>query len=318
MFRSVKGLKPFFWRRTIKNTRRDIFSSSKIAAQKYAGFALTRFAVPVWSNYNKGGTVLSIKSDLASEIIDGISEENLPKKRFHRFGGVDITEIEIAPGKMEELFSRPAGKYITMEAESILDPTKDGDGEIAALAAELSSLLPKKGTVLAVGIGNEELTADSLGAKAIGMMTAGSFLGRRLCCLSTGVCGKTGFSPPEMINSVIAMTKPAALILIDALAAEDISHIGKTVQLTNGGICPGSGAGRERFELSEKTLGVPAVCVGLPTVAAFPAPAEKNPLLVAPCGIDVTVKRGARLIALAAELAVFPALGLDVIKELSY
>ena len=208
MFRSVKGLKPFFWRRTIKNTRRDIFSSSKIAAQKYAGFALTRFAVPVWSNYNKGGTVLSIKSDLASEIIDGISEENLPKKRFHRFGGVDITEIEIAPGKMEELFSRPAGKYITMEAESILDPTKDGDGEIAALAAELSSLLPKKGTVLAVGIGNEELAADSLGAKAIGMMTAGSFLGRRLCCLSTGVCGKTGFSPPEMISSVIAMTKP--------------------------------------------------------------------------------------------------------------
>ena len=33
---------------------------------------------------------------------------------------------------------------------------------------------------------------------------------------------------------------------------------------------------------------------------------------------DVTVRRAARLIALAAELAVFPALGLESLKELSY
>lgn len=261
---------------------------------------------------------LSIKSDLASEIIKGISKENLPKIKYHRFGSVDITKIEIENESQSKAAFRPCGKYISIEAESVLDPTANSDEEIAAIAVELSALLPEQGTVLAVGIGNEALAADSLGAAAISAMCAGSFFGRRLCCLSTGVCGKTGFSPLEMISSVIEMTKPAAVVLIDALAAEHISHIGKTVQLTDAGICPGSGAGREKFELSAAVLGVPAIAVGMPTVIGYPAQEQGKTMLVAPCDIDVTVKRAARLIALGIELAVFPALGLDTLKELSY
>ena len=208
-----------------------------------------------------------------------------------------------------------------MEAESILGPTANSDEEIAAIAAELAALLPRRGTVLAVGIGNEALTADSLGAAAIAAMCAGSFLGRRLCCLSTGVCGKTGFSPLEMIKSVIELTSPAAVVLVDALAAEYISHIGRTVQLTDAGICPGSGVGREQFELSAAVLGVPTVAVGMPTVIGYTAnggAADGKTVFVTPCDIDVTVKRAARLIALAVELAIFPELGLDTLKEMSY
>ena len=178
--------------------------------------------------------------------------------------------------------------------------------------------MPEKGTVLAVGIGNESLAADSLGAKTVAAMCAGSFFDRRLCCLSTGVCGRTGFSPLEMINSVIEMTKPAAVILIDALAAEDISHIGKTVQITDAGICPGSGVGREKFELSSAVLKIPTIAIGMPTVISYPSPHKEKTVFVTPCDIDVTVRRAARLIALAAELAVFPALGLESLKELSY
>ena len=264
---------------------------------------------------------MSIKSDLASEIIEGISEKNLPKIKYHRFGNVDITRIEISAGEQARATCRPAGKYISVEAESVLDPTVNSDEEIAALAAELAALLPRHGTVLAVGVGNEALAADSLGAAAISAMCAGSFLGRRLCCLSTGVCGKTGFSPLEMIKSVIDLTSPAAVVLVGALAAEHISHIGRTVQLTDAGICPGSGVGREQFELSAAVLGVPTVAVGMPTVIGYAESggAEDGKIIfVAPCDIDVTVKRAARLIALAVELAVFPELGLETLKEMSY
>ena len=236
---------------------------------------------------------MSIKSDLASEIIKEISEKNLPKIKYHRFGNVDITRIEISAGEQARAACCPAGKYISVEAES----------------------------VLAVGVGNEALAADSLGAAAISAMCAGSFLGRRLCCLSTGVCGKTGFSPLEMIKSVIELTSPAAVVLVDALAAEHISHIGRTVQLTDAGICPGSGVGREQFELSAAVLGVPTVAVGMPTVIGYAenGGAEDGKIIfVAPCDIDVTVKRAARLIALAVELAVFPELGLETLKEMSY
>ena len=261
---------------------------------------------------------MSIKSDLASEIIEGISEKDLPEIKYHRFGGIDVTKIEIAKGSQERAARRPAGKYISIEAESILDPTANSDEEIAAIAAELSALLPEKGTVLAVGIGNESLAADSLGAKTVAAMCTGSFFDRRLCCLSTDFCGRTGFSPLEMINSVIEMTKPAAVILIDALAAEDISHIGKTVQITDAGICPGSGVGREKFELSSAVLKIPTIAIGMPTVISYPSPHKEKTVFVTPCDIDVTVRRAARLIALAAELAVFPALGLESLKELSY
>lgn len=270
---------------------------------------------------------MSIKSDLASEIIEGISGKNLPKTEYHRFGGVDITRIEISSGEQARAACRPAGRYISVEAESVLDPTANSDEEIAAIAAELAALLPRQGTVLAVGIGNEALTADSLGAAAVSAMCAGSFFGRRLCCLSTGVCGKTGFSPLEMIKSVIEMTSPAAVVLVDALAAEHISHIGRTVQLTNAGICPGSGVGRQQPELSAAVLGVPTVAVGMPTVTGYAVngrrrgaeeePADGKAVFVAPCDIDITVKRAARLIALATELAVFPKLGLETLKEMS-
>lgn len=264
---------------------------------------------------------MSIKSDLASEIIEEISGKNLPKIKYHRFGNVDITRIEISAGEQARATCRPAGKYISVEAESVLDPTVNSDEEIAALAAELAALLPRHGTVLAVGVGNEALAADSLGAAAISAMCAGSFLGRRLCCLSTGVCGKTGFSPLEMIKSVIELTSPAAVVLVDALAAEHISHIGRTVQLTDAGICPGSGVGREQFELSAAVLGVPTVAVGMPTVIGYAESGgaeDGKTIFVAPCDIDVTVKRAARLIALAVELAVFPELGIETLKEMSY
>lgn len=261
---------------------------------------------------------MSIKSDLASEIIKGISEKNLPTAEYHRFESVDITKIRISSGAQEKATGRPAGIYTSVEAESILNPSANSDCEIRAIAAELAAMLPKEGTVLAVGIGNESLVADSLGAKAVAALTVGSFLKRRLCCLSAGVCGKTGFSPLEMILSVIKIVKPAAIILIDALAAEDIEHIGRTVQITDAGICPGSGVGKENYELSDKVFNIPTLCIGLPSVISYPVKANGKTVFVSPCDIDITIKRGARLIALSIELAVFPALGLETVKELSY
>ena len=77
----------------------------------------------------------------------------------------------------------------------------------------------------------------------------------------------------------------------------------------------------EQFELSAAVLGVPTVAVGMPTVIGYAENdgAEDGKIIfVAPCDIDVTVKRAARLIALAVELAVFPELGLETLKEMSY
>lgn len=53
---------------------------------------------------------------------------------------------------------------------------------------------------------------------------------------------------------------------MDALAARSTGRINRTVQLSDGGISPGSGIGNRRDALSRETLGVPVVAVGVPMV----------------------------------------------------
>ena len=56
------------------------------------------------------------------------------------------------------------------------------------------------------------------------------------------------------------------LIVIDALASRSIERISSTIQLSDTGIVPGAGVGNTRKELSKKTLGIPVVAIGIPTV----------------------------------------------------
>ena len=59
---------------------------------------------------------------------------------------------------------------------------------------------------------------------------------------------------------------PKMLIVIDALASRSIERISSTIQLSDTGIVPGAGVGNTRKELSKKTLGIPVIAIGIPTV----------------------------------------------------
>ena len=54
--------------------------------------------------------------------------------------------------------------------------------------------------------------------------------------------------------------------MIDALLARGVNRLCTTIQITDTGISPGAGVGNRRKELSEKTLGVPVIAIGVPTV----------------------------------------------------
>ena len=88
---------------------------------------------------------MSIKTDLAGEIIDGLSEKNLPKRKFHSFGGVDVAEIRINSDEAK-LIGKPEGTYFTIEAES-LTGGMDSESEIIAIAEALRKLLPESGDI---------------------------------------------------------------------------------------------------------------------------------------------------------------------------
>lgn len=77
---------------------------------------------------------------------------------------------------------------------------------------------------------------------------------------------KTGMETAEIISGVVKETQPDVLIVVDALAARSTRRLNRTIQITNTGIQPGSGVGNHRNALTEETLGVPVIAIGIPTV----------------------------------------------------
>ena len=68
------------------------------------------------------------------------------------------------------------------------------------------------------------------------------------------------------MNGIIENIKPKLIIIIDALASRSIDRISSTIQISDTGIVPGAGVGNTRKEISQKTLGVPVIAIGVPTV----------------------------------------------------
>ena len=89
---------------------------------------------------------------------------------------------------------------------------------------------------------------------------------RPISAIAPGVLGTTGIETLEIIKGVVDNVNPKLLIVIDALASRSIERISSTIQLSDTGIVPGGGVGNTRKELSEETLGIPVVALGIPTV----------------------------------------------------
>ena len=134
----------------------------------------------------------------------------------------------------------------------------------------LRLLLPPKGEILVLGLGNRHMTADALGDRVVSGVLVTRHLReprlRSVCAVSPGVLGVTGVETAELALGLTERLKPAAVLVIDALAAMDTSRIGATIQLTDTGIHPGSGVGNHRAGITSETLHVPVIAVGIPMV----------------------------------------------------
>ncbi len=285
---------------------------------------------------------MNVRTDLALEKEEFItdSENTGIKKRKKQTEKTEVTEIEIVSSDGERAIGKPKGRYITVEMSEFSYDSEILDDRLKSLTAEIKRLLPDgESPVLVAGIGNENITPDALGPLCAKSIFSTRHIDNKLayeigfkslhpvCTLATGVLGQTGIETGEIIKSVVSSISPRAVILVDALAAASLSRLGRTVQITDTGITPGSGVGNSRAEISEKTLGVPVIAIGVPTVvdavtlarditenAEFENTAEnaKN-MMVTPREIDVMVKRAAKLIALSINCALQPEIEPDIL-----
>ena len=131
-------------------------------------------------------------------------------------------------------------------------------------------MLPPKGDVLVLGLGNRRMTADALGDRVVSGILVTRHMQedslRGVCAMSPGVLGITGVETAELALGLVERLKPAAVLVVDALAAMETSHIGTTIQLTDTGIHPGSGVGNHRMGITQETMHVPVIAMGIPMV----------------------------------------------------
>ena len=233
--------------------------------------------------------MMNVRTDLAVEAKEIYEIENKSKNlgsipgveiKEHLENDIKVTDVKILNEAGEKALNKMIGRYITIDIPSF---THYDSGTMEAVSVVISSALSEiikikpHMTTLVVGLGNWNVTPDALGPKVISNIMITRHLRqlipdrideriRPVCAISPGVMGITGIETGEIIRGVVEKTKPDFIICIDALASRKMDRVNSTIQIGNTGISPGSGVGNKRMELSEKTLGVPVIAIGVPTV----------------------------------------------------
>ncbi|MFD1705465.1 GPR endopeptidase [Siminovitchia sediminis] len=235
----------------------------------------------------------SIRTDLAKEALEiAVDQKAVKKGQKREINGVIIEEriqddvqissVHITP-EGEQQIGKKSGHYLTLEVQGIRSQDSVLQQKVQEIfAAEFSRFLsmlgiPKQASCLIVGLGNWNVTPDSLGPLVCENIIVTRHLFeldghtveegyRPVSSITPGVMGLTGIETSDIIYGVSGQAKPDFIIAIDALASRSIERVNATIQISDTGIHPGSGVGNKRKELSQKTLGIPVISIGVPTV----------------------------------------------------
>lgn len=267
------------------------------------------------NHINSYGTDLACERQRADLNVPGISYERDESVPF-------IWErMEISSREGEAAIGRPRGYYDTLTMER-MDLLGEEDAEDASneIAKELCRMFDKCGItpsrILVVGLGNSSLTPDSVGPRTAELINAtmhirydDSELFRELECseiavIIPGVTAKTGLEAADTVSAICDGIEPDAVIAIDSIASRSATRLGTTIQISSTGIFPGSGMGNRRKPIGERTLGIPVIAIGVPTVinsVFFSDENSKNEehsdMFVAPKDIDAIVTVSAKIIS---------------------
>lgn len=253
---------------------------------------------------------------------------------------IKITTVKILTENGAKVMRKPVGTYITMEAPNMTLPDEEYQmgiaEELAKYLKELLQVEKRDYTALVVGLGNRNVTPDALGPQVVddlrvtrhiikeyGKYAMADEDAHMVSAIAPGVMAQTGMESSEIVKGIASEVKPDFVIAIDALAARNTKRLNRTIQIADTGINPGSGVGNHREGITEETLGIPVIAIGVPTVVSAATivrdtmesmmtdwePEEKNKtfdsliaphlhgMFVTPKDIDDTIQRLSRIIS---------------------
>lgn len=273
-------------------------------------------------------------SDLAAECRELVPDCDGLQEYEENIGSVTVKTLHIKTDSAAGRIGRNKGRYATLEISSSLSGNINDLAE--AIKQTALKMLPENPkTLLVAGLGNRSITPDAIGPLAAARIIATRHISESLAekiglaemesvaVIAPGVLGQTGIETAEIVKALAKVVSASCVIVIDALTAASVTRLCNTVQITDSGIHPGSGVGNKRGEISEKTLGVPCIAIGVPTVvnaATLIGEATGNSgydapeMIVTPKDIDSITDTLSEIIALGVNLALHPDMPPDAIR----
>ncbi len=214
-------------------------------------------------------SIFVVRTDLALEEGERIRESGVEihgvilEEETRPETGILVTRVKIETKNGAKIMGKPIGTYVTLEAGQLGNDEEEYQQEVAKeLSVQLQKLIPDPETeksVLVVGLGNRQVTADALGPR----VADNCFINRhiilefgaaaynrkkmnRVSCLVPGVMAQTGMESAEIVRGVVKETKPDLVLVVDALAARSTKRLNRTFQISDAGIYPGSGVGNSQ------------------------------------------------------------------------
>lgn len=227
------------------------------------------------------------KTDLALEIRESFPRNDVEikgvvlEKHYDKEAKAHITLVKIKDDRGSRAMGKPKGNYVTIESRNMPKEDESKESLLLCICGELEKMVQglRQKTVLIAGLGNRQVTSDSLGPRMAECIFVTRHLEREwgskfmeendygnVSAIAPGVMAQTGMEAVEVLEGIVKETAPDIVIVVDALAARSMSRLCTTVQITDTGISPGSGIGNHRKALSKESLGVPVIAVGVPTV----------------------------------------------------
>jgi len=261
------------------------------------------------------------RTDLASELIaEGVNHKKT------RINGLLLTETRLSAGNS---LCKPQGVYTTLHCKN-----RDEKAESDALFQVLGNFIPEKGRILIAGLGNANITPDSVGVRAASRVVATAHFAesedfadlgmREVFVIETGVLAQTGMESSLQLKFIADGIQPDMVVIIDSLACSEPERLGRTIQVTDAGIAPGSGVGNARREVSALSLGVPVVALGVPTVIDLSSLCPEvtgafgGEAMVVPRDIDNIVAHFSKVISRALNKILIPTLSEEEIERLRF
>lgn len=236
----------------------------------------------------------SVRTDLALEEKERFASDNVEvqgvvlEEEYDEENEIRLTRVVIETENGAKIMGKPTGIYLTLESPDLALEVEENSRVLQERICDcirelifhkISCEDRKELKILFVGLGNRAVTPDALGPYVADHLEVNRHIVKEygkyamrteqlivLSAIVPGVMGQTGMETAEIVRGIVYETKPDLILAVDALAARNSRRLNRTIQIADTGIHPGSGVGNYRNAMTEESLGVPVIGIGVPTV----------------------------------------------------